>query len=96
MPAVVVESERLVLRHWSTPDLDDLAAIGTPEVVRMLGGVPWTPDTAKDLIELYRSIQKSLGLTTWAVGPRCSTGWPGSESWTQPRGPHPFVALLVE
>ena len=67
MGTVIAESERVVLRHWDDGDVDDLAAIGTLDVVRFLGGVPWTRASAEELIALYRSIQDRLGLTTWAV-----------------------------
>lgn len=67
MGIVVAESERLTLRHWEDGDVDELAALGSPEVVRFLGGAPWTPDVASASINLYRTIQGWLGLTTWAV-----------------------------
>jgi RimJ/RimL family protein N-acetyltransferase len=64
---VVAESKRLILRHWEDDDVDQLARLGTPEVVRFLGGVPWTPGMAREALNLYRSIEDSLGLTIWAV-----------------------------
>lgn len=63
----VVESSRLVLERWRDDDVTDLAAIGTAEVVRFLGGTPWTIDAARESIELWRQIENRLGITTWAV-----------------------------
>ena len=65
--AVVAESERLVLRRWNDQDAEDLAVLGTTEVVRFLGGVPWDRNRTREAIALYREIEQSLGLTTWAV-----------------------------
>lgn len=66
----VVETSRVVLDRWSDDDIRDLAAIGTPDVVRYLGGVPWTAETARESIELWRQIEDRLGISTWAVRSR--------------------------
>lgn len=73
MTSTVARSERLVLRGWDDADVGDLAAIGTPEVVRYLGGKPWTEATGRESINLFRSIGETLVVTTWAVELR-STG----------------------
>lgn len=48
-------------------DVEPLARIGTADVVRYLGGKPWTTTTARDSIALWRQIDSRPGLTTWAV-----------------------------
>ena len=63
----VVETSRLVLGRWSDDDVADLARIGSPEVVRFLGGTPWTLESARESIELWRQIEERLGLSTWSV-----------------------------
>jgi RimJ/RimL family protein N-acetyltransferase len=64
---VVGETERLRLEAWSGLEASELATIGTPNVVRYLGGTPWTVETARDSIALWREIDRRLGITTWAV-----------------------------
>ena len=64
---MVAETPRLVLRGWTDHDVEPLAQIGTADVVRYLGGTPWTTATARDSIDLWRQIDERLGLTTWAV-----------------------------
>lgn len=65
--ATVAETSRLVLRNWADSDVEALARIGTADVVRYLGGTPWTTTVARESIELWRQIDARLGLTTWAV-----------------------------
>jgi len=67
MGAVVARTPRLVLQRWTDADVEELADIGTPEVVRYLGGTPWTPAMALASIALWRQIDERLGITTWAV-----------------------------
>ena len=50
---VVAETPRLVLTTWAEADVEPLAAIGTAEVVRYLGGTPWTTSTARESIDLW-------------------------------------------
>lgn len=69
----IAESPRLVLESWSDEDVEDLAAIGTGEVVRFLGGADWTTATAHESIQLWREIEDRLGITTWAVRLRDSS-----------------------
>jgi RimJ/RimL family protein N-acetyltransferase len=69
---LVAESSRLLLRRWSDADVEPLAQIGTAEVVRYLGGTPWTVTTAQESIDLWRQIEGRLGVTTWAVCERGS------------------------
>lgn len=64
---VVAATERLVLDRWTDDDAVPLARIGTIEVVRYLGGVPWTLATARQSIDQWRGIDERLGVTTWAV-----------------------------
>ncbi|HZU71906.1 MAG TPA: GNAT family N-acetyltransferase [Acidimicrobiales bacterium] len=63
----VAETDRVGLWPWSDADAEVLALLGTDEVVRYLGGLPWTVDTAWASIELWRQIERRLGITTWAV-----------------------------
>lgn len=56
-----------MLTGWSDDDADELAAIGSVDVVRYLGGTPWTTRSALDSIQLWRQIERRLGITTWAV-----------------------------
>ena len=64
---VVAETPRLVLTTWAAGDIELLASLGDGEVVRYLGGPPWTTSTARESIELYQQIEARLGITTWAV-----------------------------
>lgn len=68
----VVETERLVLDRWADDDVIDLARLGSPAVVRFLGGTPWTPDSVRESIDLWRGIEARLGISTWAVRMRDS------------------------
>lgn len=70
---VIAETERLVLQRCTEDDAQEMAAIGTPEVVRYLGGMPWTEATALESIRVWRDIERRLGVTTWAARSR-STG----------------------
>ena len=72
MTELVAETSRLVLRKWSDADVEPLAQIGTADVVRFLGGTPWTAATARESIYLWRQIEGRLGITTWAVCERSS------------------------
>lgn len=67
MSALVTETPRLLIREWGDGDVEPLARLGTAEVVRYLGGTPWTTTTARDSLERWRQIGDRLGLTTWAV-----------------------------
>ena len=60
-------TERLTLESFRDADAPALARLGNPEVVRYLGGVPWTIASAQESINLWRTIQNRLGITTWAV-----------------------------
>ena len=64
---VVAETSRLVLTTWAADDVEPLASLGSAEVVRYLGGTPWTSSTARESIELYQQIEQRLRITTWAV-----------------------------
>jgi len=64
---VIAETERLALARCVDDDVDELARIGTLEVVRFLGGTPWTTETARELIDLWHQIDERLGITTWGV-----------------------------
>lgn len=66
-PAVVARTGRIALERFRDADALQLADIGTAEVVRYLGGTPWTTQTALESIALYREIEERLGITTWAV-----------------------------
>jgi RimJ/RimL family protein N-acetyltransferase len=65
--AVVTATRRVVLERWEDADAKPLARIGTSEVVRYLGGTPWTVESAAESIDLWRNIDARLGVTTWAV-----------------------------
>ena len=78
MTELVAETSRLLLREWSDTDVEPLAQIGTADVVRYLGGTPWTTTTARDSIDLWRQIGARLGVTTWAVCDRASGDLIGS------------------
>ena len=71
-------TERLVLESFRQDDAPALARLGTPEVVRYLGGVPWTVASAEESINLWRAIEERLGITTWAVRLRQSSELIGS------------------
>jgi RimJ/RimL family protein N-acetyltransferase len=67
----VALTDRLVIRSWVDEDVEPLAAIAAdPAVVRFLGGVPWSIADARSMIALFREIDDSLGVTTWALEDR--------------------------
>jgi RimJ/RimL family protein N-acetyltransferase len=70
---IVAVTDRLVVRTWADEDVEALAVIGAdPDVVRYLGGVPWSVADARSMIERSREIGDSLGVTSWALQDRRS------------------------
>jgi RimJ/RimL family protein N-acetyltransferase len=67
MGEAVTETSRLSLERASPEDVAALVGIGTPEVVRFLGGTPWTEASVLDDLALWRTIEDRLGITTWVV-----------------------------
>jgi RimJ/RimL family protein N-acetyltransferase len=67
MDEVVAETERVVLRRWTEADVDPLVRLGKAEVVRFLGGQPWTPTSVRESMEIWAQIEDRLGITTWVV-----------------------------
>jgi RimJ/RimL family protein N-acetyltransferase len=65
--SIVVDQDRVRLESWSGIEAGELAEIGTPNVVRYLGGTPWTVESARASMALWRDIDHRLGITTWAV-----------------------------
>ena len=76
--STVAVTERLVLKRFVDADAPALAALGTTEVVRHLGGTPWTLSSARESIRVWRDIEERLGITTWAVRLRGSDELIGS------------------
>ena len=73
MTATIVTTERLVVRGWSDEDAAQLVAITTvPELVQYLGRPSWTMEDATELIGLWRRVEATLGITTWACPERSS------------------------
>jgi RimJ/RimL family protein N-acetyltransferase len=71
--AALATTPRLRVRAWRADDAPSLAALGSDvEVVRYLGGVPWSVDDATRLISSWEEIDQSLGVTTWACEDRAS------------------------
>ena len=71
MVEVVALTDRLIVRTWADEDAEPLAAIGAdPDVVRYLGGAPWSIADARSMIALFREIGDTLGVTTWALEDR--------------------------
>jgi RimJ/RimL family protein N-acetyltransferase len=64
---VVAETERLYLHTCTEADVPELVPLGSPDVVRFLGGETWTETTVLASIRLWRDIDERLGITTWAV-----------------------------
>ena len=51
MVETVALTDRLAVRTWADDDVEPLAAIGAePDVVRFLGGVPWSVADARSMI----------------------------------------------
>lgn len=63
----VAVTDRLVLDRVADDDAEDLAGLGTVEVVRFLGGTPWTVSSVRESISIWRDIEERLGITTWVV-----------------------------
>ena len=63
----VAVTGRLILDRVSDNDASALASLGTAEVVRFLGGTPWTVSSVRESISIWRAIEERLGITTWVV-----------------------------
>lgn len=65
---LVVESERLVVRHFESSDVDALVSLfGSPDVMRFSDGVKsvqWVRDWLKQCIE---NVDQNIGVAPWAV-----------------------------
>ena len=63
-----LETERLILRPHGSRDLDDCAAMwGNPEVVRYIGGKPFTREEVWARLLRYAGHWQWLGFGFWAV-----------------------------
>jgi len=72
MSEVIVETARLRLREWEEADEAPFhAALGTPAVMRHLGGVQ-TPEQWHAGFERIRRFQREYGHTFWIVEDRAS------------------------
>jgi ribosomal-protein-alanine N-acetyltransferase len=76
--AVIVETERLVVRRLTGADLDDYAALnGDPEVMRYMGGRPRSREETESEITsiLYGYGERGYGF--WAVERKPDLAWLG-------------------
>jgi len=98
-PMLTLETERLILRQWSEDDFEDYAAIcADPEVMRYLGGKPFTRLEAWRHMAFLIGHWQLRGYGHWAVEEKATgrvigrlgflnpEGWPGFEvGWTLAR-----------
>jgi RimJ/RimL family protein N-acetyltransferase len=64
----VVATPRLRIRTWDDHDAPALSQLTqSQDVVRFLGGRAWLLDDAMGMIAIWREIDNSLGVTTWAL-----------------------------
>ncbi|HEX8889604.1 MAG TPA: GNAT family N-acetyltransferase [Pyrinomonadaceae bacterium] len=96
---LTLETERLILRQWSEDDFEDYAAIcADPEVMRYLGGKPFTRLEAWRHMAFLIGHWQLRGYGHWAVEEKATgrvigrlgflnpEGWPGFEvGWTLAR-----------
>jgi RimJ/RimL family protein N-acetyltransferase len=96
---LTLETERLILRQWREDDFEDYAAIcADPEVMRYLGGKPFTRLEAWRHMAFLIGHWQLLGYGHWAVEEKATgrvigrlgflnpEGWPGFEiGWTLAR-----------
>lgn len=96
---LTIETERLVLRQWSEDDFEAYARIcADPEVMRYLGGKPYTRAEAWRHMAFIVGHWQLRGYGHWAVEEKASgqfigrmgfqdpAGWPGFEAgWTLAR-----------
>lgn len=88
--AIYLETERLILRRFTTSDVDHLVALdGDPEVMRFLnGGVP----TPREMVEsrilpgFLRSYERLPGCGVWAAIEKASGDFAGWLSLRPPEG----------
>lgn len=92
----MAETSRVVLERWSDDDVADLAQIGSPDVVKFLGGTPWTEETARESIELWRQIEQRLGISTWAVRLRDTDELIGSCGFAGTNAPWMRFDVVIE
>jgi ribosomal-protein-alanine N-acetyltransferase len=65
---VICETERLILRRFTTADLDALAAImADPDVTRFFPGGPRTREQTRIRLEGFLHDYDSVGFSKWAV-----------------------------
>src|SRR3954471_15868380 len=96
---MILETERLILRQWREDDFEDYARIcADPEVMRYLGGKPFTRLEAWRHIAFFIGHWQLRGYGHWAVEEKASgqmigrigflnpVGWPAFEiGWTLAR-----------
>lgn len=70
-PCPVLVTERLTLRAHETRDFDDLLSLWSDaEVVRYIGGRPFTPDEVWSRLLRYGGLWPLLGYGFWRIGDR--------------------------
>jgi len=71
---LVVETERLIVRHFELSDVDALTSLfGSPDVMRFSDGVKsvqWVRDWLKQCIE---DVDQNIGVAPWAVDEKNSS-----------------------
>ena len=76
--APLVEAARVRLRPFRPDDLDaHAAALGDPEVVRHIGGTPWSREDAWRRMLCAPGMWALLGYGYWAVERRADGAWLG-------------------
>lgn len=73
-----IETERLILRHHRREDFDHCAAMwGNPEVVRYIGGKPFTREEVWARLLRYAGHWAWLGFGFWAMEEKSTGGFAG-------------------
>ncbi|MFG6655341.1 GNAT family N-acetyltransferase [Scandinavium sp. M-37] len=74
-----LETERLVLRHFTVDDFDDLAAFwADPQVVKFIGGEPQSAEVSWSRLLRYIGHWQVLGYGYWAAFEKQSGRYVGS------------------
>jgi RimJ/RimL family protein N-acetyltransferase len=77
-PKSTVETERLTLRPYVVSDLDECAAMWAhPDVVRFIGGRPFTREESWGKLLRYAGLWSLLGWGWWAIFDRASGRFAG-------------------
>jgi RimJ/RimL family protein N-acetyltransferase len=95
--AVVSEGERVRLRDWRREDRAALQVICSDlDVVRYLGGVPWTPDDTSEFLDDMLTRRELGAPETWAVEDSATGDLIGWSGFARTNAPWMRYDLVIE